>query len=307
MSDIAAMVREMQAQMAPASSRPLSGFPVSENAKPEQQAFDNKHFSGVSGVSGSKKNRTEFDEDIRPPARAGERERAGARGGIAGKPEMPEMPEMPTGRGGYLSGSLSSNPEKKKETGNPPGLRALLTLASDPDRQLAFDERAAFLEYECGLSRAEAEATAANEILPELPAQPQATVSQPEAAPGRNSFSPDAAGQLLRSWHAGLATLSPTQAPCRDYRGNDWTRVYNDALAFLDTFGAQAEALGWQTSELWGVHPTHGTLRVDHCGALVLGSGPVRAITADAVYFASGAYRRTPGHQPGIPVWEARR
>jgi hypothetical protein len=35
--------------------------------------------------------------------------------------------------------------------------------------------------------------------------------------------------------------------------------------------------------ELFGVHPTHGTIRVDHCGALVLViGGPVRALTADA-------------------------
>ncbi|WP_244936727.1 hypothetical protein [Methylobacterium currus] len=81
-----------------------------------------------------------------------------------------------------------------------------------------------------------------------------------------------------------------------------------NAWGFLDRFGAQAEALGWQTHELFGVHLTHGTIRVDHCGAIVLVvGGPVRAVTADAIRFERVTYRRRPLAPVGVPIWEAAR
>lgn len=305
--DLASLFNRTAEAFASPKAPEFPAVPVFPEDSGNGQALENNIISRSSRISRQPAEGGVKSEPKSAQAGAGAGERAGARDHADGEREIREIREKLAGSDTCFSRSPSKKLKIERETGNPPGLRALLTLASDPDRQLAFDERAAFLEYECGLSRAEAEATAANEILPELPAQPQATASQPEAAPGRNSFSPDDAGLLLRSWHAGLASLSPSQAPCRDYRGDDWSRVYNDALAFLDTFGSQAEALGWQTSELWGVHPDLGTIRVDHCGALVLGSGPVRAITADAVYFNGGAYRRKPGHYPGVPIWEVRR
>lgn len=111
-------------------------------------------------------------------------------------------------------------------------------------------------------------------------------------------------GPLLRKWHEGVARLSPGQPPCPGLSLTDWSRTYSSALAFLDTFGAQAEALGWQTSELWGVHPERGTIRVDHCGALLLTAGHVRAITADTIAFERTTFRRKVGSYQGIPVWE---
>jgi hypothetical protein len=108
----------------------------------------------------------------------------------------------------------------------------------------------------------------------------------------------------LAVWRAGLARLSPHAAPCRDYRGDEWSRVHANALAFVDTFGEQAEALGWQTHELFGVHPDVGTIRPDYCGALTLSvGGPVRFITADEIRFDSLTYRRKPGQPQGVPVW----
>lgn len=293
MSDIATMFREMQAQLAPAYDPPISGFPVSGGAKPVRQVTDYKHFSGVSRISGRPQWAMEISPTKAVQARAGASGRAGARECRRIEPEMPEMPEKPTGRGSYLSGSLSLNPEKEKETGNPPALRALLGLASDPDVQLAFDERAAFLEYECGLSRAEAEAQAASEILPELPAFGIAPALAPPA------------GSDLALWTAGLARLSQHRAPCPDYRGNEWPRVLANALTFLDTFGAQAEALGWQTHELFGVHPEIGTVRPDYCGALVLGvGGPVRLVTTDEIKFGHLTHRKMRGKSQGVPIWE---
>ena len=194
---------------------------------------------------------------------------------------------------GYISSSLSTNLEKKKETENPPALRVLLTLASDPDMQLAFGERAAHLEYECGLTRAEAEAQAADEVLPGLPAARPA----PRPVP--------AAGSDLAAWTTGLARLTPHRAPCPDYRGDEWPRVLANAHAFLDAFGTQAETLGWQTHELFGVHPEVGTVRPDCCGALTLGvGGPVRLETADEIRFGHLTHRRLPGQLQGVPIWE---
>lgn len=168
--------------------------------------------------------------------------------------------------------------------------------AKDPetsDAALAgFEERAAFLEYECGLSRAEAET------------QAQAETAN---APGRNAR-PGPVADTLAGWYVAFARLNPERPPCPGYRFGEWTGVYSRALAFLDTFGEQAEALGWTASRLFGVHETAGIVRVDACGALVLPvSGPVRAITATEVRFGHLTHRQKPGQPAGVPWWEWRR
>ncbi|WP_187193356.1 hypothetical protein [Methylobacterium sp. WL1] len=112
-------------------------------------------------------------------------------------------------------------------------------------------------------------------------------------------------GDGLTHWRAGLARLDPEQPPCPDYRGGEWPRVYARALAFLDQFGLQAEALGWTASRLFGVHEAAGIIRVDACGALVLPtSGAVRAITATEVSFGHLTHRMKFGQPAGIPWWE---
>lgn len=147
------------------------------------------------------------------------------------------------------------------------------------EAQLAFDERAAFLEYECGLNRAEAEAQTRREL--------------------------EAAKDTPVAWTAGLARLNPHRAPCPDYRGDEWSRVLANAHAFLAAFGAQAETLGWRTHELFGVHPEVGTVRPDCCGALTLGvGGPVRLVTADEIRFGHLTHRRLPSKPQGVPIWE---
>jgi len=216
-----------------------------------------------------------------------------ARGYGVEQREIREQRELLAGSDTYSSRSLFLKRELIEETGTDAPLRVLLTLASDPDVQLAFDERAAFLEYECGLSRAEAEAQAANEILPGLPPASPAPIPAPPAGSDR------------AVWTAGLARLTPHRAPCPDYRGDEWPRVLANAHAFLDTFGAQAEGLGWRTHELFGVHPEIGTVRPDYCGALTLGvGGPVRLVTAGEIRFGDLTHRRLPGQPQGVPIWE---
>lgn len=182
--------------------------------------------------------------------------------------------------------SLSLKTGKREiERGNP-----ALAGRSLPERP-TFDDRAAFLEYECGLSRDEAEAQARAECEP-----PPA-----ELAPGLAL--PQADGLTL--WRAGLALLSPHRAPCPGYRGDEWSRVYDRARAFLDTYGAQAEALGWTAPRLFGMHPVAGIVRVDACGALVLpAGGDVRALTATEIRFCHLTHREKPGQPEGVPLWE---
>ncbi|WP_205884649.1 hypothetical protein, partial [Escherichia coli] len=68
--------------------------------------------------------------------------------------------------------------------------------------------------------------------------------------------------------------------------------------------GAEADRLGWTAPELFGVHPTSGTLRVDCCGVLMLGSGAALSIHADRVAFVqTSGYRFLKGQTPGVPVW----
>ncbi|MBK3400827.1 hypothetical protein [Methylobacterium ajmalii] len=156
-----------------------------------------------------------------------------------------------------------------------------------------WEERAAILEHDGGHSREAAEALA----------QPA-----PAAAPWPAPIGATPAGPLLREWVAGLSRLAPSVIPCRDYRPEEWAAVLSNAWHFIEIFGEQAEALGWRTHELFGVHPTHGTIRVDHCGALVLViGGPVRALTADAIRFERVTARRRPHAPVGIPIWEAAR
>lgn len=112
----------------------------------------------------------------------------------------------------------------------------------------------------------------------------------------------------LRKWHSGLAALSPNHPPCPGYRADEWPAVLSRAFDFLNTFGRQAEALGWTAPRLFGVHEVAGIVRVDACGALVLPiSGPVRAITATEIRFERLTYRTKPGQPVGVPWWEWRR
>ncbi|GJE02816.1 hypothetical protein GMJLKIPL_4765 [Methylobacterium isbiliense] len=54
----------------------------------------------------------------------------------------------------------------------------------------------------------------------------------------------------------------------------------------------------------WGVHPKVGTIRVDHCGALVLViSGPILSITSDTIRHRGLTFYRKPHLPSGVPLW----
>ncbi|MGH1572825.1 hypothetical protein ACRAWG_21800 [Methylobacterium sp. P31] len=112
---------------------------------------------------------------------------------------------------------------------------------------------------------------------------------------------PDAAAV----WRSAIEDLSPHASPCRYIVPAKWTAVRENCLAFCTEFGAEAHRLGWSAAELFAVHPVHGTVRVDYCGALMIAAAPVLGIEATRVLFErTSAYRNGPGQEWGVPVWE---
>jgi hypothetical protein len=78
-----------------------------------------------------------------------------------------------------------------------------------------------------------------------------------------------------------------------------------NALDFLDRHGEKVRQRGWTATELFGVHPTLGVIRVDHAGALMLTvAGRVGSVEAEAIRYAGGlVYRRSPVPGAAVPVW----
>jgi hypothetical protein len=107
-------------------------------------------------------------------------------------------------------------------------LRALLEARRD-----RFEERAAILEFDEGLSRAEAEAIARREMVAGLYDDMQAA---------RDPV----------SYTSALAVL---RAECPAYvDAADWQQAIKDGHRFVTQWGKQAEGLGWAPADLFGLH-----------------------------------------------------
>jgi hypothetical protein len=160
------------------------------------------------------------------------------------------------------------------------GLRALLEARRDH-----FDQRAAILEFDEGLSRAEAEAIARRKMVASVYNDMQAARD-----PG--------------SYASALAAL---RAECPAYvLAADWQQAIEDGHRFVTRWGKHAEALGWAPADLFGLHippekpvPNYRRLsRYDQTGLIWLLHGrPVIALTETAatILAQSGAnltYRR---------------
>jgi hypothetical protein len=100
-------------------------------------------------------------------------------------------------------------------------------------RRDRFEERAAILEFDEGLSRAEAEAIARREMV-------------------AGAYDDMQAARDPVSYASALARL---RAGCPAYiDAADWQRAIEDAHRFVTQWGKQAEALGWTTADLFGLH-----------------------------------------------------
>jgi hypothetical protein len=109
-------------------------------------------------------------------------------------------------------------------------LHQLLAQEARCDR---FEERAAILEFDEGLSRAEAEAIARREMMAGVYDEMQAA---------RDPI----------SYASALAVL---RAECPVYvDAADWQQAIADGHRFVTQWGKQAEALGWAPIDLFGLH-----------------------------------------------------
>lgn len=120
-----------------------------------------------------------------------------------------------------------------------------------------------------------------------------------------SGFTPTLLPDAAALWRSALGHLSPYASPCRYLAPTKWAAVRENAISFCDQFGAEAHRLGWTARELFAVRSQHGTLRVDYCGALMVGTDPARDVEADRVSFErTSAYRSRPVQERGIPIWE---
>ncbi|GJE14251.1 hypothetical protein [Methylobacterium longum] len=109
----------------------------------------------------------------------------------------------------------------------------------------------------------------------------------------------------VASWRSAIENLSEHASPCRYLAPAKWAMMRTNALIFCDQHGAEAYRLGWTAQQLFGVHADHGTLRVDYCGALMVGGTPARGVEANRVLFEqTAAYPDRQGQIWGVPIWE---
>ena len=108
------------------------------------------------------------------------------------------------------------------------------------------------------------------------------------------------------AWRERLAAMGQHWAPCPGITAERWPAMRERALAFLEQHGPRAVELGWTVTDLFGVHPTLGTRRVDHAGALVIGGDrPISELTTDHLRCGHLTYYRiAPGRPVGVPAWE---
>ena len=65
----------------------------------------------------------------------------------------------------------------------------------------------------------------------------------------------------VAAWRSALDAIPTDKPPCRYLMPAKWVALREATLDFCDRYGAEAHGLGWTASDLFGVHPQHGTLR----------------------------------------------
>lgn len=107
----------------------------------------------------------------------------------------------------------------------------------------------------------------------QAPVAPQSTVGEVEChysnqPPEPDIEPPDASNGIPAEWFAGLARLRVMDAP-DGISLRSWRRIVETAEAFVTAWGGQAHSLGWQTSELFGVHRDGLWVRFGSMGLVV--------------------------------------
>src|ERR1700761_7400844 len=96
-------------------------------------------------------------------------------------------------------------------------------------------------------------------------------------------------------WHGAIENLSPHTSPCRYMPPSRWAPMRESCLDFITRLGADAHDLGWTAEQLFGLHPEHGTLRIERCGVMMITGNRAQAVEPTRVVFERGsAYRTKP-------------
>jgi hypothetical protein len=112
------------------------------------------------------------------------------------------------------------------------------------------------------------------------------------------------------NWGQSLARLNPDRPPSSDVPLKRWRQFIGDARLFLDRWGGQAAALGWEPDDLFGCDPDRPFARIDQCGLLWLLNGArvvMLAEDAAAMETPTGArhtWRRKPIEPGRVLAWE---
>lgn len=141
-----------------------------------------------------------------------------------------------------------------------------------------YEERAAILEFDAGLSKAEAEERAASE----------------------QGFS-DAASLHAAKIAEWTGLLSKKLKAETDPHGQKHIKA---SIRFCeDGWAAQALAFGWMEIELFGLCPKASWARLDRQGA-AFANGKVAAVTAEAITFETGTRRYRTQSDGAVLAWE---
>jgi hypothetical protein len=156
----------------------------------------------------------------------------------------------------------------------------LLTALASPDPG-AFEERAAIIEHDGGLSRQQAKTQTAQE----------------QGFDDADSLH----GESVRRWTAEIERLAklPAVSP-------DGAKALKRAQLFLrEGWALQAARLGWDEVELFGVCPVAPWRRLDRKGAAF--GGAVQVVTHEAIAYVGGLrrYRAIINNDGGaVLIWE---
>ena len=111
-----------------------------------------------------------------------------------------------------------------------------------------------------------------------------------------------------RAWAEGFARLD-CATPVGGFREDRWRRLIDDGGVFLDQWGNEAAALGWNVADVFGVDPTVPDARFDRMGLLpLIAGGRVVSIDTNSATIRTKTggilrYRRTE-RTGSVPVWQ---
>jgi hypothetical protein len=111
-----------------------------------------------------------------------------------------------------------------------------------------------------------------------------------------------------RAWAEGFARLH-CASPAVGFSDDRWRRLIDDGGLFLDRWGNEAAAIGWNVADVFGVDPTTPAARFDRMGILsLIDGGAVVALDSTSVTIETRSggtlrYRRTV-LSGSVPIWQ---